>query len=99
MTYDLDFQSAASCGHNPHMCKKNQRQWSVGSRARGETDRRTRPIALPCLPTRSVIFQLNVTFSLTISLKRHLKFYFLIVIFTCRPRLWLYVVRCVLCYA
>jgi len=22
MTYDLDFQSAASCGHNPHMCKK-----------------------------------------------------------------------------
>jgi len=54
LTCDLEFQSRASCGHDPYMCKIQDHR-SVGSKDRMERNRqtngRTRPIAVPVLKT------------------------------------------------
>jgi len=62
LIYDLDFQSQASIGHDPHI-QKTQFQRSVGSKDRVETngqtdrqtDRRTMMIALRSRLTQSLI--------------------------------------------
>jgi len=41
LTYDLDFQSAASCGRDPYTYKNIKVQRLVGSKDRVETHRRT----------------------------------------------------------
>jgi len=47
--YDLDFQSQASCGHDPHSSKFSwfKREWK-------QADEWSLPIALPLLLPRSV---------------------------------------------